>query len=370
MNWAPNAATFLAPMEGVTHPILRQLMAERGGIGVVCTEFVRVTSGPLSERTLRRHIVRPSVGMLSVQVMGNHIEHMADAAAIVSDLGADVVDINLGCPAPRAVRKGVGSAMLKDPVLLARVLSAMRKRTNLPLSAKIRAGFDDAGHVLTIARAVEDSGADFITVHPRRRVDFYSGVADWRIIALLSRELGIPVVGNGDIWYAADALRMRRETGCWGVMLGRPALRNPWIFPQIEALARGEPPARPTGLDVAQHLSALAARLGDWLSDAGVLGMLKEQLRYLGRAVPDGGHFLREACRQTSTRDALAFVLDRLGPVLAEGLDLDASGGTLEQSGSAERVSTTAGRGPLARPPHEPTECGGSPGMGPPPPAE
>src|SRR5688572_23308647 len=112
-------------MEGVTHPILRELMAAGGGIDIVCTEFVRVTDGPLSMRTLRRHIVRPSRGLLSVQVMGNHIEHMADAAAMVSDLGADIVDINLGCPAPRAVRKGVGSAMLKDPVLLGRVLSAM-----------------------------------------------------------------------------------------------------------------------------------------------------------------------------------------------------------------------------------------------------
>jgi tRNA-dihydrouridine synthase B len=370
MKWAPSAATFLAPMEGVTHPILRQLMAERGGIGVVCTEFVRVTSGPLSERTLRRHIVRPSRGLLSVQVMGNHIEHMADAAAIVSDLGADVVDINLGCPAPRAVRKGVGSAMLKDPALLARVLSAMRKRTNLPLSAKIRAGFDDASHVLTIARAVEDSGADFITVHPRRRVDFYSGVADWRIIALLSRELSIPVVGNGDIWYAADALRMRRETGCWGVMLGRPALRNPWIFPQIEALSAGESPPQPTGLDVSSHLSELAARLGDWLSDAGVLGMLKEQLRYLGRAVPDGGQFLREACRKTSTRDALAFVLDALGPVPAEGLDLGAHGGTLEQSGSAEGASTAPGRRAVAVSMGQPSDCGRPPELAPPLPAE
>jgi tRNA-dihydrouridine synthase B len=343
----PAEATFLAPMEGVTHPILRQLMAERGGIGVVCTEFVRVTSGPLSDRTLRRHIVRPSRGLLSVQVMGNHIEHMADAAAIVGDMGADIVDINLGCPAPRAVRKGVGSAMLKDPALLGRVLSAMRRRTSLPLSAKIRAGFDDASHVLTIARAVEDSGADFITVHPRRRVDFYSGVADWRIIALLARELRIPVIGNGDIWYAADAARIRRETGCRGVMLGRPALRNPWIFSQIEAIERGQAPPRPTGLDVAVHLSTLAARLGERLTDAGVLGMLKEQLRYLGRAVPDGGHFTREACRKTSTRDALAYVLDALGPVAAAGLDLDASGGTLEQSGSALALAV---RSPAAGP--------------------
>jgi len=327
-------ATFFAPMEGVTHPTLRQLMSERGGIDVVCTEFVRVTDGPLSLRTLKRHVVRPPRGLLSVQVMGNHIEHMADAAAMVSDLGADIVDINLGCPAPRAVRKGVGSAMLKDPALLARVLAAMRARTSLPLSAKIRAGFDSADHVLTIARAVQESGADFITVHPRRRVDFYAGVADWRIIALLARELAIPVIGNGDIWYAADALRIERETGCSGVMLGRPALRNPWVFQQIAALRRGQVPPRPSGRDLAVHLRDLAERLAAWLGPLGVLGMLKEQLRYLGRAVPDDGHFLREACRQTSVEAALGYVDGMLSDRPAADLDLAAEGGRLEKSGS------------------------------------
>src|SRR5262245_49118264 len=239
LDLALPAATFFAPMEGVTHPILRQLMAERGGIGVVCTEFVRITSGPLSLRTLRRHIVRPPRGLLSVQVMGNHIEHMADAAAIVSDLGADVVDINLGCPAPRVVRKGVGSAMLKDPKLLFEVISAMRRSVPGVLSAKIRAGFDDASVVLTNAKTLEDAGVDYLVVHPRRRCDFYEGVADWRTIKLLKDNLQIPVVGNGDVWSAEAALRMRAQTGCDAVMIGRGALRNPWIFEQIADLTAG-----------------------------------------------------------------------------------------------------------------------------------
>src|SRR5690606_21426163 len=133
-----------APMEGVTHPPLRALMAEGGGIGMVCTEFVRVTANPLGRKTLQKHVVRPPRGRLSVQVMGNHIEQMAEATELVTAAGADVVDINLGCPAPKAVRKGVGSAMLADLPLLGRVLSAMRARTHLPMSAKIRAGVDDS----------------------------------------------------------------------------------------------------------------------------------------------------------------------------------------------------------------------------------
>ena len=221
--------TMLAPMEGVTHPVLRQILAGRGGLGIVCTEFVRVSRAPLSAVALRREVVKADGVPLSVQVMGNDADKMADAAFIVSEAGADVVDVNLGCPMPRVVRKGVGAAMLKDPVLLHDVLASMRERVPGLLSAKIRAGYDDADHAVGIARVVEKAGADYLVVHPRRRADFYEGVADWRIVRTLARELAIPVVGNGDVWYADDALRMEDETGCAGVMLGRPALRNPSI---------------------------------------------------------------------------------------------------------------------------------------------
>lgn len=327
--------TFLAPMEGVTHPILREMIAARGGVGVVCTEFVRVTAQPLTRKTLHKHIVRPSRGLLSVQVMGNHIEQMAEATKLVTDFGADVVDINLGCPAPRAVRKGVGSALLKDLGLLARVLERMRSSTCLPLSAKIRAGFDDASSALSVARVVEKCGADFITVHPRRRIDFYQGTADWRIIALLVKELGIPVVGNGDIWYAADALRMERETGCCAVMLGRPALRNPFIFGQIAALRQGVSPLHPDGAALLAHLRELAQALLSGYSPLASLGMLKEQLRYVARAVSDGGSFGREILRLTTVGEVLDYAERTLSPLDGEQLDLQATTGALETCGSA-----------------------------------
>ncbi len=113
-------------------------------------------------------------------------------------------------------------------------------------SAKLRAGFEQSGDALDNARWSRRSGADFIAVHPRRRVDYFEGIADWRIIGLLRKELSIPVIGNGDVWYAADALRMLEETGCDGVMIGRPALRNPWIFRQIAELMAGRTPFAPT----------------------------------------------------------------------------------------------------------------------------
>lgn len=331
---AEKAWTFLAPMEGVTHPAFRALIARRPGVGVVCTEFVRIAATGLGERHLARQVVRADGAALSVQVMGNHLEHMAEATAIVAAAGADIVDLNVGCPAPRVVRKGVGSAMLKDRALLESVVSCMRSRTRGCLSAKIRAGFDDSAGAVAIARVIENAGADFIVVHPRRRADFYQGVADWRIIRAIKEQVRIPVIGNGDVWYAADALRMRAETGCDGVMIGRGALRNPWIFEQIAALVAGRAPPQPSGDDVLGHYDALAEMLRATYPK-NTLGMLKEQVRYLARVVRDGSAFMSAALR-SSTADELRGVLAaRLAGQPPDGIDLGALGGTIETSGSA-----------------------------------
>ncbi len=317
----------LAPLEGVSHAALRAMVAERGGVGIVCTEFVRVSAAPLSARALGAEVRKAPGVPLSVQVMGNDAAKMAEAAAVVSAAGADVVDVNMGCPMPRVVRKGVGAAMLRDPALLARVMGAMRARTPAPtlLSAKIRAGWDDADTVLRNARIVEDAGADYLVVHPRRRADLFEGVADWRIVALLARELRIPVVGNGDVWYAADALRMERETGCAAVMLGRPALRNPWIFAQVAALRAGIEPPRPAGADVLGWLAEARARYTAFFAArANILGKLKELARYLGRALDDGGTFLRAAVRAPDL-DAFQHAAETaFGGLPADRLDLDA----------------------------------------------
>jgi tRNA-dihydrouridine synthase len=225
--------------------------------------------------------------------------------------------------------------MLKDIALLSLVLREMRKATHLPLSAKIRAGYDSASGVVDIARAVQDAGVDYLAVHPRRRVDFYEGVADWRIIARLVQELDIPVVGNGDIWYAEDAMRMQVETGCAAVMLGRPALRNPWIFLQLESLRRGETPVHPDGPMVLAHLKTLGEALLEGYPSRGALGMMKEQLRYVGRIVPDPVNFTRRALRSQHMDEMLEVSAETLSSLSAADLDLQASSGTRERSGSA-----------------------------------
>jgi tRNA-dihydrouridine synthase B len=340
LPWAHR--TSLAPMEGVTNHVFRALIAARGGVGIVCTEFVRIGRSPLNPSKLRSEVI-PFPGVpLSVQVMGNEVERMAEAASVIAAAGADVVDINLGCPAPRVVRKGVGSAMLKNPQLLYEVLCAMRAAVPGLLSAKIRAGFDDADHVVRIARTVEAAGADFIAVHPRRRADFYEGVADWRIIRVLRDALQIPVIGNGDCWYAEDALRMREETGCHAVMIGRPSLRNPWIFSQIEALEAGRTPHAPDGEEAVAWMRSYVDRYREAYPEhtKGPVGRLKEMITYFGRAVRDENAFRHAALRLQTTDEILALAEREIGSLRADTLDLAAwNRWGVERSGSAVRAA-------------------------------
>jgi nifR3 family TIM-barrel protein len=333
----------LAPMEGVTSEPIRGLISEYGPLGLVCTEFVRVAGEAVSRRHLERQVRKPPGVALSVQLMGNDARLMAEAAGVIAGAGADVVDVNLGCPSKTAARKGVGAALLRDPGELRALLTTLRAAVPGLFSAKLRAGFDSSDTALENARIVERAGADFLTVHPRRRIDHYRGVADWRIVALLRKELAIPVVGNGDVWYAADALRMIEETGCAAVMIGRPAVRNPWIFRQIGELMHGREPFAPSGTDVVAHLTRVHERLRaafPALNDR-LAGPLKEHLGFLCRSLPDGGALARRLLRLETPALLLEAAEAALSPLPPDALDLDAKGRyRLELAGS--------GRAPIA----------------------
>jgi tRNA-dihydrouridine synthase B len=331
--------TLLAPLEGVGHAVLRELVASQGGLGMVCMEFFRVGRAPVHGPTLRGRIVRSAGLPLSVQLLGNHADRLVEAAEIVAQSGAEVVDINLGCPVRRVVSKGAGAALLREPDVLSALLSRVRGGVDGLLSAKIRTGFEDSSGVDAIGAAVASADLDFVTVHARSRAQQYRGVADWRLIRHLKQRLSIPVVGNGDCWYASDILRMERETGCDAVMVGRPALRNPWIFSQAAALRQGTLPVAPGGDHVMSYLERAATAYHEIAPKRSrlVVGRLKELVRYLGRAVPDDGAFIHEALRTPDTSSLLKVAARRVAPRSAQELDLTAEGHLgLERSGSVE----------------------------------
>jgi nifR3 family TIM-barrel protein len=171
---------------------------------------------------------------LGVQIFGQNPEMLADAARIVADGGADLVDINMGCPVKKVVRAGAGAALMKDPGQVKQVVKAVRKAISLPLTVKIRSGWSRrAINALEIARIAEDCGADAVIMHPRTAEQGFGGTADWKGIAVLKEHLHIPIVGSGDIRCPDDALRMLETTGCDAVMVGRGSLGNPWIFRAI-----------------------------------------------------------------------------------------------------------------------------------------
>ena len=225
---------FLAPMAGITNLPFRTIV-RRCGCQLAFTEMVSVNGLVRgAERTCRYLDGASEDRPLGVQIFGAEAEIMAAGARIATDRGADLIDINMGCPVKKVVRAGAGSALLKDPAKVGRIVSAVRRATSLPLTVKIRAGWRrSVVNAIEIARIAEAEGADAVIVHPRTADQGFSGRADWSIIRAVKDALGIPVIGNGDIRRAADVGRMMTATACDGVMIGRAALGNPWIFQEI-----------------------------------------------------------------------------------------------------------------------------------------
>jgi tRNA-dihydrouridine synthase B len=263
---------------------------------------------------------REKVGALSVQLLGTHPDNLAYAAKILSDEGVRFIDLNFGCPSRQVMRKGAGAAMLSRPEVVGDIVARVKNVVPGVVSAKIRGGIEQLDETLGVALAIEAAGADFIVVHPRSSAQGYSGVADWRWVRMVKSELHIPVVGNGDCWYARDVLRMMQWSGCDAVMLGRPALRNPFIFRQVNALHAEQTIRVPTGNDLVRHLHALRDVFERDLNfnEVRVLGVLKEQVKYLLRAIPEPAQsslssaLLRAQCPKELT-EAFAPVSELVG---------------------------------------------------------
>ena len=236
---------FLAPMAGVSEPPFR-LLCRSFGADVVVSEF-------LSSEGLRRGIrnvhdgayFTPAERPIGIQIYGADPEAMAEAAGLVTEhYHPDFVDINFGCPVKKVVQRNGGSGCLQDLGLVERIIRAVRGSTSLPVTVKVRSGWDETRRdPVEIGLRCQDAGAQVLTLHPRTRTQMYNGAARWDEVGAVVQALEIPVVGNGDIKTAGDAVRMRAETGCAGVMLARGSFGNPWIFTQARALLDGGPVA-------------------------------------------------------------------------------------------------------------------------------
>ncbi|MGI6705118.1 MAG: tRNA dihydrouridine synthase DusB [Clostridia bacterium] len=232
---------FLAPMAGVTDQPFRLLCKEMG-CGVVYTEMVGAKGLHYGGEQTRQLIdIHPLEHPVGIQIFGSEPEIMAMIAEQLNNEDADLIDINMGCPAPKIVKNNEGCALMKDMQRAEKVIRAVVKASKKPVTVKFRKGWDDSSvNAVEFAQMAEEAGVQAVTVHGRTREQFYSGRADWDIIRKVKGSVGIPVIGNGDIFSGEAARRMFEETGCDGVMVARGAQGNPWIFAEIRSCLRGE----------------------------------------------------------------------------------------------------------------------------------
>jgi nifR3 family TIM-barrel protein len=298
-------AHILAPMAGITDTVFRRFIKRLGGCGLIMTEFVS------SEGMLRRNFrsqrylyyteeERP----ISAQIFGADPAHMAGAARQIEDLGFDLVDLNLGCPAKKVVKCG-GSGLLRDLPLLEKILRAIRAAVKIPFTIKFRSGWSDEEIVaLQVARLAEDCGVEALAIHPRTRVQGYSGRARWEIIQQVKQAVRIPVIGNGDVFKPQDALALHEQTGCAAVMIGRAAASNPWIFRQLgEFFATGtyrEPADADRYELIRTYFSMLVAE-----EIPGAIGKMKQFASWFTHGVRNGTELRRQVQSARETGEVL-----------------------------------------------------------------
>ncbi len=245
----------VAPMAGMTDSAFRRLIKRQGGCGLVVSEMVS-SEGLVRgiDRTLEYAEYTVEERPVSIQIFGGDPEKMAEAARIVEGMGADIVDINMGCPVPKIAKHNAGCSLMKEPEHAAAVVSAMTKAVRIPVTVKMRAGWNDANrNAPTLAKMVEDAGASAVTVHGRTAAQSYSGLADWDLVAEVADRLRIPVFGSGDC-VTPEQVVEKLNLGVEGVLVGRGVLRNPWILAQAADIAAGRTPREVTSQERGQFL--------------------------------------------------------------------------------------------------------------------
>jgi tRNA-dihydrouridine synthase B len=292
----------LAPIAGHTDTLFRQAIKALGGCGLVVSELVS-TEGMTRQLDRTLHLTKFEEGErpVAIQIFGSDPARMAQSAAMVEEMGADIVDINVGCPVKKVVKQGGGSNLLRDLLLLERFFVAVRRAAKIPVTAKIRTGWDRTEiNALEVLKLAENSGIEALTVHGRTRCDLFAGKADWATIARVKERARIPVIGNGDVFEPADAARMFRETGVDGVMVGRGALSNPWLIRQCWGHLCGENVRHIDIREKKEFMLDFLGRCAEGLPAAVAVGKMKKMGGYLSKGIPGGSH-LRAAIHSAHT---------------------------------------------------------------------
>lgn len=293
----------LAPMSGVTNSAFRRLILRNnpGSVGLVVTEFISVEG--LTRRNFK------SLGMMhfhaeerpiSIQIFGYDIDRMTEAARMVEEAGADIVDINSGCPVPKVVKRGGGCELMRQSEHLGKILTSIRKAVKIPLTLKIRSGWDDSSrNAVEVAKMAEGCGIDALTVHGRTRVQLYRGESDWNLIDTVARSISIPVIGSGDV-IDRDSAISRLAHGVSGFMIGRGALENPWVFREVDAGIKGELSIAPTHTAVIDVMEEYLSLLLEMMPERGAIGKMKQFASQVTRKVPGSAPVRKALCRSQS----------------------------------------------------------------------
>ncbi len=292
----------LAPLAGITDLPFRRLVKAHG-CGLVYSEMISSNGLVYNSGKTRQMLASdPEEKPLAVQIFGANPDIMARAAVDVEASGADMIDINFGCSVRKVVKTGAGAALMKTPELAEDVIRAVREAVSIPLTIKIRSGWDRSGkEAFTLLEIAEKNGVDAIAVHPRTAGQGFGGQADWRLIAEIKQQSSLPIIGNGDIKSAEDARRMLEETGCDAVMIGRAAIGNPWIFSETVALLAGcDPPtcSVPDRCDAMhRYLAEAVHRYGEHQA----CRMMRSRLGWFVKGLPSSSHF-RESIKHLATQ--------------------------------------------------------------------
>ena len=318
---AISPATVLAPMAGVTDTVFRRFIKNLGGCGLIMTEFTSA-DGVLRDQRVRGRYLHfyEDEHPISAQLFGSDPRVLAEAACMVEDLGFDLVDLNLGCPAKKVVKCNGGSGLLRDLPLIRQIFESVRAAVKIPFTVKFRAGWNDDEIVcVELARMAEDCGLGAVALHARTREQGYSGNARWEWIASVKQAVRIPVIGNGDVRSPDDACAIVAQTGCDAVMIGRMAPSNPWIFRQIDQYVNSGSYDEPTEADRYQMIRTYFRMLVEE-GMPGAEGKMKQFASWFTHGVP-GGAALRKAIYEAKSGEQIlgnveSFFEKRLQPVV------------------------------------------------------